>query len=52
MSTGINPVIHITKFGDKYSVRIEWKGDGYFLVKSFEELIEVLKKEFEEKNDD
>lgn len=50
MSTKMDPVIHITKYKNRYSVRIEWKGDGYFLVKSFEELIEILKKEFEEKN--
>jgi len=46
----ITPVIHITKIGDKYSVRIEWKEDGYFLVKSFEELIEIIKKEFEDES--
>lgn len=51
MSTKTDSTVHISKWGDRYSIRIEWK-EGYYLVKSFEELIEILKKEFEEKNDD
>jgi len=44
------PNIHITRIGEKYPVRIEWKGDGYQLVKSFNDLIELLRKEFGEKD--
>jgi len=44
----MNPTIHITKFGNKYSVRMEWKNEGYQLVKSFDELVKLLRKELEE----
>lgn len=46
----MNPNIYITKIGDKYSVRIEWREEGYQLVDSFRDLVELLKKEFGEKD--
>ena len=47
----MSPNIHVTKVGDKYSVRVEWREEGYQLVDSFQDLVKLLKKEFGEKED-
>jgi len=47
----ISPTVHITKFGDKFSVKIEWKEESYRLAKNLDEVFEILKAEFEEKNE-
>jgi len=44
----MNPNIHVTKFGSKYPVRIEWREEAYQLVESFDDLVALLKKEFGE----
>lgn len=46
----MNPNIHITKIGSKFSVRVEWRKEGYQLVNSFDDLVKLLEKEFGEKN--
>lgn len=48
MDNKIYPNIHISKFDGKFSVRIEWREEGYQLVKSFDDLVALLKKEFGE----
>jgi len=46
----MNPTIRIAPIGKKFSVRIEFREESYQLVDSFDDLVELLKREFHQKD--